>query len=257
MKTSEIKIRDPFILVHDNKYFLYGSGRRNGSSLCGFDVVTSTDLENWSEPKTIFEENPDFWATKDYWAPEVHKYKGKFYLFASFKSDDRCRGTQILVCDTPDGKFEPLTQYPVTPENWECLDGTLFFENGKAVSIPMKCYETKTNRRKLTNAFSEDSKTVGIFFVPEHKGRGFASEYLLVSDSGKAIIMNSSQLTQKVTRTSSGVIVFTLKKGQKIKTVSLFVDDQSEKMKEFSRYRKTKLPSTGTTVTNAKQLTFL
>ena len=131
MKTSEIKIRDPFILIHDNKYFLYGSGRRNESDLCGFDVVTSTDLENWSEPKTIFEENPDFWATRDYWAPEVHEYKGKFYLFASFKSDDRCRGTQILVCDTPDGKFEPITKYPVTPENWECLDGTLFFENGK------------------------------------------------------------------------------------------------------------------------------
>ena len=48
MKTSEIKIRDPFILVHDNKYYLYGSGRRNGSNLNGFDVVSSTDLENWS-----------------------------------------------------------------------------------------------------------------------------------------------------------------------------------------------------------------
>jgi len=133
----------------------------------------------------------------------------------------------------------------------------LFFENGKAVSIPMNCYETKTNRKKLTNAFSEDSKTVGIFFVPEHKGRGFECEFLLVSDSGKAIIMNSSQLTKKVTRTSSGVIVFTLKKGQKIKNVSLFVDDGSEKMKDFSRYRKSKLPSTGTTVTNSKQMSFL
>ena len=135
MKTSEIKIRDPFILVHDNKYYLYGSGRRNGSDLNGFDVVSSTDLENWSEPKTILEENDDFWATKDYWAPEVHEYKGKFYLFASFKSDDRRRGTQIFVCDTPDGKFEPLTKYPVTPENWECLDGTLFFEDGKPYMV--------------------------------------------------------------------------------------------------------------------------
>ena len=57
MKTSEIQIRDPFILVHNGKYYLYGSGRRNGSKKCGFDVVTSTDLENWSEPKTIFEQN--------------------------------------------------------------------------------------------------------------------------------------------------------------------------------------------------------
>lgn len=139
MKTSEITIRDPFVLVHDNKYYLYGSGRRNGSNLCGFDVVTSTDLENWSEPKTIFEENGNFWSHADYWAPEVHEYKGKFYLFASFKSPERCRGTQIFVCDTPDGKFEPLTEYPVTPENRECLDGTLFIENG--VPYIVFCHE--------------------------------------------------------------------------------------------------------------------
>ncbi len=131
MKTSEIQIRDPFILVHNGKYYLYGSGRRNGSEKCGFDVVTSTDLENWSEPKTIFEQNDNFWADKDYWAPEVHEYEGKFYLFASFKSEKRHRGTQIMVCDTPDGRFEPITEFPVTPENWECLDGTLFMEDGK------------------------------------------------------------------------------------------------------------------------------
>lgn len=139
MKTSEINIRDPFILVKDGKYYLYGSGRRNGSSKCGFDVVISTDLENWSEPKTIFEANPTFWATRDYWAPEVHEYKGKFYLFASFKSEDRCRGTQILVCDTPDGTFVPMTEYPVTPSEWECLDGTLYIENG--VPYIVFCHE--------------------------------------------------------------------------------------------------------------------
>lgn len=46
-------------------------------------------------------------------------------MFASFKNEDRHRGTQILVSDTPDGKFKPLTDYPVTPEDWECLDGTV------------------------------------------------------------------------------------------------------------------------------------
>ena len=158
MKTSEINIRDPFILVYDNKYFLYGSGRRNGSNLRGFDVVTSTDLENWSEPKTIFEQNENFWADRDYWAPEVHEYKGKFYLFASFKSEDRCRGTQILVCDTPDGTFKPITEFPVTPENWECLDGTLFIEDGKPYIVFCHEWTQIQNGTICAMQLSEDLK---------------------------------------------------------------------------------------------------
>ena len=71
------------------------------------------------------------------------------------------------------------------------------------------------------------------------------------------MIVNSSLLTEKVTRSSSGVIVFTLKKGQILTHASIFVDDGSEEMKEFSRYRKTKVPSTGTTITSGKQLSLI
>lgn len=130
----------------------------------------------------------------------------------------------------------------------------IFFENGKAVLIPLSCYATKTNRKKLTNAYSQDSRVVGIFFVPESKSRSDNKDFLIVSDSSKAMIVSSSLLTKKVTRTSSGVICFTLKKGQKIISVSEFVDDGSEKAREMTRYRKTKIPSTGTTVTDGKQL---
>ncbi len=133
----------------------------------------------------------------------------------------------------------------------------IFFENGKAVSVPMKAYETKTNRKKLTNAYSDDSKAVGIFFFPEQKARGQHKEYLLKTSGGKAMILNSSMLTEKVTRTSSGVIAFTLKKGQTVTSAVEFVDDGSEKMKEFARYRKTKLPSTGTTIMNGTQLSLI
>jgi len=134
----------------------------------------------------------------------------------------------------------------------------LFFENGKAVLIPLSCYETKTNRKKLTNAYSSDSKAVGIFFVPEIKTRSDNKDFFLTSDGGKAMIVSSSILTPKVTRTSSGTICFTLKKGQKIIKAAEFIDDGSEERKEiFSRYRKTKVPSTGTTVTSGKQLSFL
>ncbi len=133
----------------------------------------------------------------------------------------------------------------------------IFFENGKAVKFPLSVYETKTNRRKLTKAFSSDSKAVGIFFVPEYKTRSSAKEFLLTSNGSKAIVVSSTLLTEKVTRTSSGVILFTLKKGQKVVTATELIDDESEKYKELSRYRKTKVPSTGSTIVNHKQLTLL
>ncbi len=125
MKLNEINIRDPFVLLHGNKYYMYGS--RVGEQL-GFDVYVSDDLENWSEPKVVFEALENFWGTKNFWAPEVHFYNEKFYMLASFKADDLCRGTSILVSDTPDGTFKVLNQR-VTPLDWECLDGTLYIEN--------------------------------------------------------------------------------------------------------------------------------
>lgn len=125
MKLNEINIRDPFVLLYENKYYMYGS--RVGVQ-SGFDVYVSTDLENWDEPKSIFELSGDFWATKDCWAPEVHFYGGKFYMLASFKADNVCRGTAILVSDTPDGTFE-IHSPRITPPNWECLDGTLYVED--------------------------------------------------------------------------------------------------------------------------------
>ena len=62
--------------------------------------------------------------------------------------------------------------------------------------------------------------------------------------------MNSNQLTKKVTKTSTGSTVFTLKKGQKVSSVEMFKDDGSEAMKVYSKYRKSKLPSAGTTFNN-------
>ena len=95
----------------------------------GFDVYLSDDLENWSEPKQIFNYFDGFWGDIQYWAPEVHKYNGKFYMFASFTGKGYHRGTAILVCDTPDGIFKEHSNKAITPHQWECLDGTLYVEN--------------------------------------------------------------------------------------------------------------------------------
>lgn len=47
-------------------------------------------------------------------------------MLASFKAPSKCRGTHILVSDTPDGTFVPVSEDPATPLDWECLDGTLY-----------------------------------------------------------------------------------------------------------------------------------
>ncbi len=135
MRFENINIRDPFILKHNGKYYMYGTRsisawERVDTSLLGFDVYVSEDLENWSEPKSIFEHFEGFWGDTQFWAPEVHKYNGKFYMFASFIGEGYHRGTAIFECDTPDGKFKPHSNGAVTPRDWGCLDGTLYIEDG-------------------------------------------------------------------------------------------------------------------------------
>ena len=129
MKRTDINIRDPVVLVHEGMYYLYGTrGATCWGPADGFDVYVSRDLENWDGPRPCFQNDGTFWADRNYWAPEVHPWRGQFYLFASFKSETRCRGTAILRADTPLGPFVPHSDGPVTPPDWECLDGTFYVD---------------------------------------------------------------------------------------------------------------------------------
>jgi len=114
----------------------------------------------------------------------------------------------------------------------------IFFENGKAVSVPLDSYETKTNRKKLTNAFFGGSPAVAVFRADGN------SEYLLRSDDDRALLIKEDQIIEKSTRTSSGSTLFTLKKGRKITSVSVY-DPEKQKLVKESRYRKSKLPASG------------
>jgi beta-xylosidase len=130
MKLHEINIRDPFVLPYNGKYYMYGTRGATCWGECdGFDVYISDDLKDWSSPVEAFHKPEGFWADRNYWAPEVHIYKDAFYAFVSFKSADRCRGTQILISGSPTGPFAPHSEGPVTPADWECLDGTLYEDN--------------------------------------------------------------------------------------------------------------------------------
>jgi len=155
LKLADIPIRDPYILpVEEEKtYYLYAATReetKTKSGLPGVCAYKSKDLKTWQGPFHVFE-NPDgFWAgsTHGIWAPEVHLYNGKYYLFATFSNPEDTietrgdgipvvlRGTQIMVADNPLGPFKPFDlKRPVTPENWSALDGTLWIEESKPYMV--------------------------------------------------------------------------------------------------------------------------
>jgi len=130
--TRDIRIRDPFIVpvVAEQRYYMFGTTCANcwAGAQDGFDVYVSRDLELWEGPTPVFRPPPQFWADQNFWAPEVHHVDGRWFMFASFKAEGVCRATQILAADRIEGPYLPHGEGPVTPRDWECLDGTLFVD---------------------------------------------------------------------------------------------------------------------------------
>jgi hypothetical protein len=133
LKNNDIHIRDPFVLpiIAEKQYYLYGTtgAQTWTNSASGIDYYTSPDLQSWEGPFPAFRPPANFWADRNFWAPEVHVYRGRYYLFASFKAEGVCRGTQILAADSPQGPFLPISDVPATPRDWDCLDGTFFVDD--------------------------------------------------------------------------------------------------------------------------------
>ena len=110
------------------------------------------------------------------------------------------------------------------------------FENGKGVKVPVTAYETKSNRRKLTGAYSSASPIVAVF----HEEQPF--DMLIISDNNRAIMINTKLITEKATRSSQGASLFKLTAKQK---VAKAVRDFEEKYPNGKNCRKIKVPATG------------
>jgi GH43 family beta-xylosidase len=149
MHISDMQIRDPFVVLDDGTYYLFGSTDKDiwKSRGVGFDVYISKDgLDEFEGPFPAFRPEADFWSETNFWAPEVHRYKGEWYMFATFKPKDGRRGTAILKSEA--GIMGPYLPWslnasgksgPITPAEWECLDGTFFEEDG--VPYMVFCHE--------------------------------------------------------------------------------------------------------------------
>ena len=111
-----------------------------------------------------------------------------------------------------------------------------FFENGKAAKVPMSAYETKTNRRKLTGAYSDRSPLVKAVALDGDE------QMVVYSTDGRAAILSTAQLLPKTTRNTQGVAVMSLKKKAVVKDIQLLTDSG---IVNESRYRTKTIPSAG------------
>jgi hypothetical protein len=164
LRLEDISVHDPWILADkpSHTYYLYTSSWPALSRDHRSGVITykSTDLKTWSGPYIVFEVPDGSWGNPSdgVWAPEVHLYQGKYYLFATMnnyskalpaaggKSSDpakgshiqityngigpHLRGTQVFVSERPDGPFKTIVDKPIPPSDYMTLDGTLYVEDG-------------------------------------------------------------------------------------------------------------------------------
>ena len=123
------------------------------------------------------------------------------------------------------------------------------FDNGKAAKIPLAAYETKQNRKKLINAYSDKAGIVDILYLPDNRDIAF------VSSVNRALVVNTAQIPEKSTKSSIGVQVQVLKKNQTVKSVS---PADSLNLENPAKYRTKNIPARGSFLKDediAQQLT--
>ena len=111
-----------------------------------------------------------------------------------------------------------------------------FFENGKVAKVPLSAYETKTNRKKLTGAYSDKSPVKAIVSLDAD------DQMVIYSSDGRAAIFSTAQLLPKTTRNTQGVAVLTLRKKAVLESAAVLADSG---ITNESRYRTKTLPSAG------------
>ena len=111
-----------------------------------------------------------------------------------------------------------------------------FFENGKVAKVPLSAYETKTNRKKLTGAYSDKSPVKVI------RAMDADDQMAVYSSDGRCVIFSTAQLLPKTTRNTQGVAVLTLKKKAVMESAVLLGDSG---IANQSRYRSKTIPAAG------------
>ena len=163
---------------------------------------------------------------------------------------DRCQVYKTRLSDFDDGKASLLGDYlpgKLGFDEGESFFAAIFpgdytgnllfvFENGKCAKVELSGYATKTNRRKLTGAYSDKSPLVAVLELPQEQ------ELALYASDGRTLIFSTALLAAKTTRATQGVAVMALKKNAKIVRVQALSDSA---IGNQARYRAKSLPAAG------------
>ena len=137
LQKTVCEIRDPFILSENGVCYMYGTGWQ-------YYKNTSGDINGeWTGPYSMVDWNRISEILPDYeqqcWAPEVYKYGDADYAITTYNSSERGgsdgthkydgRGTVILRAETPEGPFTRWSDGLITPDTWDCIDGTLYVDD--------------------------------------------------------------------------------------------------------------------------------
>ena len=163
---------------------------------------------------------------------------------------DRCQVYKARCADFDDGKASVLGDYLPAKLGFDegesvvevCFPGdysgfVLFvYENGKAAKVALSAYATKSNRRKLTGAYSDKSPLKAVFVFAEEQ------QLALYSTENRALVFSTAQLAPKTTRATQGVAVMTLKRKAVVHRAALL---EQSGIVNAARYRTRALPAAG------------
>jgi beta-xylosidase len=172
-------------------YYIVGPGGR------GVRCYTSKDLKTWEGPQMIYTAPPDVWGTipiVSIWAPEMHIYRGKYYLFMTFDTRNKLceqwpnwerngrvtRGSQVFVSDAPTGPFKPFANHSTLPVDMMTLDGTLWVEDGIPYIVYCQEWVQVTNGAVGYVQLKDDLSE--IVDVPKNLFRGSQAPWSKISD---------------------------------------------------------------------------
>ena len=233
------------------------------------EILTTEEIEHFSEDMQIEDYNLKLFLTKQGYLKKIpltslraggeHKFKEGDKLVKEFDETNlgellvftnRQNVYKIKIYEIADTKLSGMGEFLKSvlgcePEE-EIIDvfsanaykgHFLFaFENGKMAKIPLASYETKTNRKKLVNSYSDASKLIKILYLPED------TDIVSYSSNGKILVFHSSSINPKTTRSSNGVNVMTLQRGAALKKV---VELARTRLKEPDYYRTKNIPAVG------------
>lgn len=121
---NPVTLGDPFIMLHENVYYAYGTQDKDG-----IEVYTSSDLTHWVKAKTLALHKDNSWGDRWFWAPEVYYIKEKNKFFMYYSADEHIC---VAVSDSPLGPFVQDEKQPMIADE-KCIDNSLFIDDdGKA-----------------------------------------------------------------------------------------------------------------------------